>query len=191
MKAAGTGAVMFLSLVMVLTTGAQDQPAPKAVAKNANFEKLKTLRGEWEIAHNPAGHGNQPGSLTYKVVAGGSAVQETIFGGTDHEMVTLFYQDGDALALTHYCMLGNRPMMREQKASNPNQIVFACQKEDNLKIENEDHMHQATFTFTDADHVKAEWVLYKGGKSAESHAFEFVRKKNSPGKAKAAPASGR
>ena len=45
------------------------------------------------------------------------------------------------------------------------------------KLEAEDHMHQATFKFVDADHLKTEWVLYKGGKPDSTHSFDLARKK--------------
>ena len=173
----GSMSVAILALTFGMNVSAQETPAAKVTAKNATFDKLKTLKGDWEIVRAPGEHGAHAGGVSYKVIASGSALQETIFGGTDHEMVTLFYQDGEEMALTHYCMLQNRPVMREKRQSDPNKIVFACRKEDNLKIEAEDHMHEVTFTFTDADHVKAEWVMYKGGKADGAHAFEFVRRK--------------
>jgi hypothetical protein len=38
-------------------------------------------------------------------------------------------------------------------------------------------MHQVTFTFVDRDHMKSEWVLYKGGKPDSTHAFDLWRRK--------------
>jgi hypothetical protein len=92
-------------------------------------------------------------------------------------MVTLYYFEGKDLAMTHYCMLQNRPKMRAERQSSPDKIVFKCQESDNREIEGEDHMHQATFTFVDADHLKTEWVLYKEGKPDSTHSFELTRKK--------------
>jgi len=74
-------------------------------------------------------------------------------------------------------MLQNRPHMRAKRQSSPDKIVFECQEPDNKKIEDEDHMHKATFTFVDADHLKTEWVLYKEGKADSTHSFDLVRKK--------------
>ena len=99
---------------------ADEKPADKAAPKNAGFEKIKSLAGEWQVAHAPGEHGEHgehAGTVSYKVTAGGSAVLETLFAGTDHEMVTLFYMDGDDLTLTHYCMLQNRPLMRAERPS--------------------------------------------------------------------------
>ena len=165
-------------LALASSAQAQDKTVVKATTKQSSFDRIKALSGEWEVTRGPGGHGQHGATVTYKVTAGGSAVQETLFGGTDHEMITLFYADDGKLALTHYCMLQNRPLMREEKSSNPAQIVLVCPNAENSKIESEDHMHQVTYTFIDADHVKADWVLYKGGKSDGTHSFELARKKS-------------
>src|SRR5258705_9757811 len=76
--------------------------------KNAGFEKIKALKGEWKVTKGPE-HGVEGGTITYRTTAGGSAVLESLFEGTEHEMITTYYVDGDQLSLTHYCMLQNRP----------------------------------------------------------------------------------
>jgi hypothetical protein len=156
---------------------AEEKHAVHASAKNPRFDKIKALNGVWEVTSAPSEHGPMAGTVSYKVTAGGSAVLETLFGGSDHEMLTLYYVDGDNVALTHYCMLGNRPHMRAEPSSSPDKIVFKCREGENAAIEAEDHMHQVTFTFVDADHVKTEWVLYKGGKRDTTHSFDLARKK--------------
>jgi hypothetical protein len=165
--------VLISAAALGLSAGADDKPAAKG-AKHPGFEKIKALSGEWQVTPS-SGDSAHAGTVTYKVTAGGSAVLETIFGGTEHEMVTLYYLEDGNLALTHYCMLQNRPHMRAERQSSPDKIVFKCPEGD--KIEAEDHMHQATFTFVDADHLKSEWVLYKGGKRNSSHSFDLERKK--------------
>ncbi len=67
--------------------------------------------------------------------------------------------------------------MREERQENPNKIVLTCGAAENAKIANQDHMHQVTYTFLDADHIKTDWVLYKGGKADSTHSFELARKK--------------
>src|SRR5262249_18390257 len=114
------------------------------------------------------------GIVSYKVTAGGSAVLETLFGGTPHEMLTTYYLDGDDLALTHYCMLHNRPHMCAERQANQDKLIFKCKE--GAKIGSEDHMHQVTFTFIDANHFKTEWVMYKGGKPDSAHSFDLKRK---------------
>jgi len=156
---------------------AEDKPAAKTDPKISAFEKIKALAGDWEAVSADKEHGHGGGGVNYKVTAGGSTVLETLFGGTDHEMITMYYMDGDTLTLTHYCILQNRPLMRAERQLKPDQLVFKCQDVDNAKIADQDHMHQATFTFVDGDHLKTEWVLYKGGKPEGTHGFELTRKK--------------
>ena len=165
-------------MALVSFTHAQEKADGKTT-KQSSFDRIKSLSGEWEVTRGPGEHGHHGATVIYKTTAAGSAVQETLFGGTDHEMITLFYVEDGKLALTHYCMLQNRPVMREEKTSNPAQIVLVCPKAENAKIEAEDHMHQVTYHFIDADHVKADWVLFKGGKADSTHSFELARKKKS------------
>ena len=74
-------------------------------------------------------------------------------------------------------MLQNRPHMLAQPQSNPDNLVFKCPDGGDPKLAAETHMHQVTFTFVDADHLKTDWVLYKEGKPAGTHSFELLRKK--------------
>jgi hypothetical protein len=165
------------SAALALVAGADDKPAGKKSTGDGGFERIKSLSGEWDVVSKPGEHSHHGGTVTYKVTAGGSAVLETLFGGTDHEMVTLYYMDGDVLTLTHYCMLQNRPLMRAAKQASPDKIAFECQSKDNPDIDAADHMHKAVFTFADADHLKTEWTLYKDGKADSTHSFDLIRKK--------------
>src|SRR5579883_3440161 len=77
----------------------------------AGFESLKKLAGDWvQIGKDgkPAG----PVVSSIRVTSAGTAVEETLFPGTAHEMVTMYHLDGGELVLTHYCALGNQPHMR-------------------------------------------------------------------------------
>jgi len=175
MKALSNCLIAVVSVVVFAFLGAADEkPAVKNAAKNAGFEKIKALAGEWEVTPIDAKGEMHGGAVSYKVTAGGSAVLETLFAGTPHEMLTTYYLDGEDLALTHYCMLHNRPHMRAERQASQDKLVFKCKEGD--KIESEDHMHQVTFTFIDGDHFKTEWVMYKGGKQDSAHSFDLKRK---------------
>ncbi len=169
--------VLAMAAAMPSVATAGEKHSEHAPAKNADLEKFKALAGVWEMTGLPDEHGGMGGTVTYKVTAGGNAVLETVFAGSEHEMVTLYYVQGNGLALTHYCMLGNRPHMRTVPTSEPNQIRFRCPEGEDRTLEAEEHMHQATFTFLDADHIKSEWVLYKDGKPEMTNASTFVRKR--------------
>src|SRR5271163_364530 len=124
-----------LSLCLLLTASILVSHAhqEKKVAANAEMlEKFKQLAGEW------VGKGLHEGKemdvhASYKVTAGGSAVVETIFPGTPHEMITVIHADGDALALTHYCMLGNQPHMKATPKAGDKTVAFEFVNATNLK----------------------------------------------------------
>src|SRR5437879_51499 len=89
----------------------QAQPDKKVPNKNAALEQFKQLAGEW-VGKGKHGDMEHEARIVYKVTSGGTAVVETIDPGGHHEMVTMIHADGDALLLTHYCMLGNQPQMK-------------------------------------------------------------------------------
>jgi hypothetical protein len=44
-----------------------------------------------------------PVRVEYRVTGAGSAVVETLFPGTPHEMVTVYHARKGVLCMTHYC----------------------------------------------------------------------------------------
>src|SRR5712671_2955032 len=97
-------------LMLAATLSAQGAEEQKAKPGTPEFEKLKTLVGTWK---GEADMGQGPVEMTvhYRLLAGGSVLEERVFSGTPNEMVTMYYEKGGKLALTHYCVFGNRPGM--------------------------------------------------------------------------------
>jgi hypothetical protein len=52
-------------------------------------------------------------TVEYRLVSGGSVIEERIFAGTPKEMVTMYHDQHGKLALTHYCILGTRVPLTE------------------------------------------------------------------------------
>src|SRR5690242_6096011 len=78
------------------------------VQAKAAFGRLKSLAGEWKCEAREGGHvPGKAATILYRVTANGSTVMETLFPGTDHEMVSMYHLDGDDLKMTHYCAIGN------------------------------------------------------------------------------------
>jgi hypothetical protein len=152
------------------------KPAPEGKAKNAAFERLKKLTGTWT---GKADHGGQLADVTvlYKVTAAGSTVIETLFAGTDHEMITMYTLDGDKLMLTHYCSAGNQPRMKAEKSDDPKKIAFKFVDGANLNPAEDTHMHEGTIEWLDDEHIKAEWVGYHKGKPIGAAKFDLRRQK--------------
>ena len=91
---------MFFTVLMLASAVAADDK--KDTGKLAALERFKQLSGEWTGKEVEGIHPGQQVNANYKVTAGGSAVVETLFPGTEHEMVTVIQPDGADLVLTHY-----------------------------------------------------------------------------------------
>ena len=151
-----------LVLGLAACAGTAHRPVGGVTAAQ-QFEKLKTLEGTWVSAEDS----EMPGTIEYHVIGGGSSLQETLFRGTPHEMVTMYHLDGDQLMLTHYCAAGNQPTMRAQPAADLSEIRF-----DFLRLSNGDprkdmHMHDAVLNIGDDGHLRAAWASWEGGKPSE------------------------
>jgi hypothetical protein len=139
------------------------------------FEALKRLAGDW-VAVGKDGKPTDQVVSSIRVTSGGTAVQETLFPGSDHEMVSMYHLDGADLLLTHYCFLGNQPRLRAEPGTDVNKIVLKFVSATNLKSSDDRHINGATFTLDGPDHFKAEWVSCKDGKACHQVNLDLVRK---------------
>jgi hypothetical protein len=145
--------------------------------KQTALEAFKKLAGDWRGKSNMGPGEGHEAHVTYKVTSGGNTVLETESPGTEHEMITAIYPDGDDLVLTHFCHLGNQPQMRASGELKGKQIAFKFVRASNLKSEKDMHMHNATFTFVDDNTLKAEWTLYQDGKPGTVVVMDLKRQK--------------
>ena len=143
---------------------------------SAEFEKMKTLVGTWK---GTAEMGEGPVELTieYRLIAAGSVLEERVMQGTPNEMVTMYYDQDGKLALTHYCMLGNRPAMKLGK-SDGKTLAFdfdgeACC----IDPKKDTHMHALTLRFEDADTITSSCKSLMDGKPMEGKATTLKRVK--------------
>lgn len=166
--------VVILLIVQIAPSSGEDKKSDaKESAKHAGFEQIKKLVGEWEGTET--GKKDFKVHAVYKLTSGGSAVVETLFPGTDHEMVTVIHPDGDDIVLTHYCMLGNQPQMKAS-SKGEGKLDFKFVRATNLKSPDDMHMHDVTFTFVDKDTLREEWTNFNKGKEAGKVVFELKRK---------------
>ena len=139
---------------------------------NAGFEKMKTLVGDWK---GKTAEGADI-TITYRLVAAGSAVEEHL---SFADMITMYHVDGANLMLTHYCAAGNQPRMRAGEFKDGDRILkFVFRDATNLPDKKAMYMHDATFTFVDADHLTAEWTHFIGGKAAGKVVMAMERVKS-------------
>src|SRR5262249_5003149 len=149
----------------------------KSPEADAAFARIVALQGDWANADAPDG-ASGPVAANYRVTSGGSAVIETLFPGQPQEMVTVYYEDGGKVALTHYCMLANQPHMRAAGLQG-NVLAFEYTGGDGIDVAHDMHMHSVAITFVSPDELKADWQGWVDGKAAPEHegSFHLVRKK--------------
>src|SRR2546430_9955733 len=138
-------ATLLLASAMMLNADEPGKPKPGS----PEFERVKTLVGTWQ-GKADIGQGPIDMTVQYRLLAAGSVLEERVFAGTPNEMVTMFYDQGGTLALTHYCMMGNRPGML-LKSSDDKTLKFDFDKTCGLNPAKESHMHAMTIRFDDAD----------------------------------------
>jgi hypothetical protein len=150
----------------------KSQPAPTDAA--VAFDRLKALNGEWqgtvESKQGPAA------MVIYRLTANGKTLMETLFPGTDHEMVSMYHLDRNDLVVSHYCSMGNQPKMKLASAS-PSELVFDFAGGSNMDPEKDVHVHSGKIVFVGNDELEAEWAVYQGAKPVGANRFFLSRKK--------------
>lgn len=158
---------------------AGDKPAEVAVvaipASLPALDRFKALAGEWVAAENAEMFKKGDLVARYAVTAAGSAVVETVFPGSPHEMVTVYHADGSDLVLTHYCMEGNQPRMRARNARG-SRFDFAFDGGTNIKPAKDRHMNSASLEFVGADEIVSVWTEIEAGKPVFVAKSHLVRK---------------
>jgi hypothetical protein len=173
-----TASFIALAFALVGVATASDKHHKPAAKTSPGFERFKELAGEWVGKSDKPEHGGD-GTLhaVFKVTSAGSAVEETMLPGTDHEMINMIHPDGDDIVLTHYCAIGNQPEMKAPDKIEGKDVAFKFVRGGNMKSTDEMHMHSVTYTFVDKDTLKTTWTNYDKGKPAGEMVFELKRKK--------------
>lgn len=150
----------------------------------STFEKLKMLVGDWE-ARDGTAYGGKPIRMSYEVASGGTSVMETYYqvgSDTTIDMVTLYHLDGDALVMTHFCVVNNQVRLRAEPVTGDGKVVtFNYVDASNLSVSNKEVMNKLELTFTDKDHLTQAWTWRmtndKGKTFDEKAVYNFVRRK--------------
>ena len=180
-----SGIIFLLMLSGILGTPLASQtavgqsPQPKPLNSQAQFEKIKELKGDWylvggnqlgkELEANP----NEP-FVTYEISAGGHCVIEKLFVGQPKEMTTIYHMDNGQLAMAHYCSLGNQPHMVAVKGDDQN-IIFQLTKVGNMSHPNDLHISSHSLDFGNNE-LTAHWGATKDQKPASTSRFRVKRK---------------
>jgi hypothetical protein len=176
--AVGTTLLLAASITLRADTPSGSTPPSQAPAKpaSAEFERMKSLVGSWKGMVD-IGQGPVEMVAQYRLLAGGSVLEERVFAGTPNEMITMFYDKDGKLALTHYCMFGNRPAM-VMKSADSKSIRFDFDKACGIDVKKESHMHSMTLTFDDDDTITASCKALMEGKEMPEHPTTLKRVKS-------------
>jgi hypothetical protein len=168
-----------LALAAACASTEKSDTKPNVGESKAAFERITGLAGDW------SGHGSEGTEMAtvdvrYRVTAAGSAVEETLFPGTTHEMVTMYYLDNGALKLTHFCSAGNQPTMLAVPQGSQNmdvaKVKFIFDHGTNMPNSKVGHMHSAELDFQGNDHLVSKWAYWNDGKLDHEATFQLERK---------------
>jgi hypothetical protein len=151
-----------------------DEPG-KTKQGSAEFERMKTLVGTWR-GKTDIGQGLIDLTVQYRLLAAGSVLEERCFAGTPNEMITMYYEKDGKLAMTHYCMFGNRPGML-LKSSDDKTLKFDFDATCGINVAKESHMHALTISFDDADTITTSCKAIIDGKEIPEQPTTLKRAK--------------
>lgn len=149
------------------------EPGP-AKPGSPEFERMKTLVGTW-TGKTDMGQGPVDMTIQYRLIAAGSVLEERTFAGTPNEMVTMYFDKAGKLAMTHYCMLGNRPEMA-LKAADAKSLTFSLDASCcTIDAKKESHMAAVKINFDDAETISMSCQAMMDGKEMPEHATVLKR----------------
>jgi len=170
---------LLTALILAASLGANAGETKKtdaAKTDSTEFARMKTLVGSW-TGKADMGQGPIDMTIQYRLLAGGSVLEERCFAGTPNEMVTMYYDQNDKLAMTHYCVFGNRPAMKI-KSSDAKTIKFDFDATCGINPTKESHMHALSITFNDADTITTSCQAIIDGKEAPENPTTLKRVKS-------------
>ena len=142
---------------------------------SVEFEKIKALAGNWEgTVTEPDGKVDKAGAK-YQVTSGGSAVVETLFPGTPHEMVSVYYDKNGKLTMMHYCMLKSKPELELTQSSGNVMELALSSSVQGFDPSKDSHMHALKITLSDKDHLIQNWSHSEEGQIKGTNTINLSR----------------
>lgn len=167
--------ILLFAYVNTYAQSTETKPGANAGA-SAGLSLMKSLAGTWQgslTTDSAAWATDKPLPLSIQVASHGNAViHELNTGGPE---VTVFFVEGERLALVHYCDFGNRPHMIARPSADAKVIEF-----DLLEVPGSDqigHVSHAVFTVVDTDHHIENWTFLPAGQKPVHAHFDFKRVK--------------
>lgn len=163
-------ALVTLLLALGAYPSAKSGPSQAIVA----FKKLRSLAGDWEGKDEKG----QSAKTSFRVLAGETAVMETLEPPGMESMVTLYSVDKDAIAMIHYCPTNNQPHMRAVPAAGElKELVFDFLGAGNLATPETGHQHKLVLRFDHGDQITEFWTWRQNGKDTPM-VLQFTRKRS-------------
>lgn len=168
------GAVALLAVINgPAFSGDMAMPPPPSTPE---FEIIKSLEGTW-VGEGEMHGKKQAVEVRYRITSGKTAVEETLFPGTPHEMVSVYFVDGNDLKMTHYCALGNQPRMKLtefKKHRRVKTLSMNMYDATGMKSPQDPHMGALKLTLKGDDQLTQEWIL-SSPKGKEASIFKFKK----------------
>jgi hypothetical protein len=160
--------IVMLSVCALAHGQTSDKPIAASDAQKS-FDLMKTLAGNWKgpiTTDNAAWGTDQQMPLSISVASHGNAlIHELNTGGPE---LTVFYLDGDRLALLDYCDFGNRPHLVARTSADGKTVEFDLV--DAPGSNQVGHVTHAVFTMIDANHHTEDWTfMLPDGKPVHGH----------------------
>jgi hypothetical protein len=166
--------IPIFALLVSFSTFASKDMIGTEMKPNSDFEKMKSLVGKWTGTGKDEKGNEQKIPLTYELVSGGTAIMERL-SPEGHEMVTMYYVDGNHLKMTHYCAVGNQPEMKLNK-KDATSFSFDFVRGSNIPNKNSPHMNDLKITWVSPNEIEQVWTFYKDGKPmGDNTVFRFKR----------------
>jgi hypothetical protein len=141
-------------------------------APGGDWKKLESLVGAWQGTAE-----GRPVSVSYALVSNGTALMETLDGGHDAQMITMYTPDGAFILATHYCAAGNQPRMRAAASADGKSLDFQFVDVSNVAGSSGEVMQRLVITFVDADHFDQQWTSRGKDGKEQTSLFKYMRKK--------------
>ncbi len=168
--------IIFAILISLLAFGSIQAVAQehKSYTGSEAFERVKTLVGSWKGTMD-AGKGPETITASYKLTAADSAIVETVFEGTPHEMMSVYHDDSNRLlTMTHYCAEHNQPKMTLTGMAD-NRLTLDLSKDSDIDVARETHIHSFTILFDGDDKMTQQWVSFENGKEKQVVEIAYQR----------------
>ena len=138
----------------------------------AQFEKLKSLVGEWAA---PMSHDEVMTDI-FRPIGASTAILHEEWKNGEQLTATVFYLVGSELRADHYCDFGNQLHYVATPSTDSSVVAFTLRDATNLEAHPR-HFHSTTWHFIDATHLTQDWEIMNPGAPSKVVRLEFTRAK--------------